>query len=324
MRTFYLFKPGEEENGIELLNEFMRDIREISKKQDKNIQVAVRVPVTPAIGRKYGLDAVAWAKYGLVDIIIPSNYWYPTNLDIPVETWKAEIGANSSCIIAPGADLAFRCVEDWRTIVMHNSIETMRAFAVNAYSRGAGAVYLFNHFDWVIDKWTVDEDGEKVVSNDKPVIINEGGKMETVRGKPRIHVLTFASPDTGKIEAKLPRLIDKENTATFEIYTGPKPVTGKYIVRIGLDSLNGFHDAVFNVSVNGTKANQLGDLLKDTVSSIDKTNQIHVAKNLTEVAERVMQFEARAKILNAGYNTIEVGLESNMKQKVIWLEVYIH
>lgn len=156
MRTFRLFKPGMESQGIEIINNFMKEIRSIvdrnAKERGHSIQIAAHVPVTPSIGKSFGLDGVAWVKNNSVDIIIPSNFFRPTNFDVPVELWISEIGSNKSYMIAPGADAAFMCFKNKTTRFMLNSIETMRAFAISAYYRGAGSVYLFNNHAWTFEK----------------------------------------------------------------------------------------------------------------------------------------------------------------------------
>lgn len=156
MRTHELFKPGMETHGNEIINNFMKEIRSIveqnAEERGHTIEIAARVPATPAIGRSFGLDGIYWVKNRFVDILIPTNFWYPTNFDIPVELWKDQIGNNKSYMIAPGADLGFHCVRN-SLKHMRNTIETMRGFTVSAYERGAGSVYLFNHFgSWEFEK----------------------------------------------------------------------------------------------------------------------------------------------------------------------------
>ncbi len=144
MRTNTLFVKGEEKQGILLINQFTRDIRELTQQlsieKGHPVQIAVRVPSSPEIGKSFGLDCVNWANEGLTDILIPSNWFVPTNFDIPVELWKDEIGDEADCIIAPGADFAHCFAKNKYVKQVSSNIETMRGFSASAFSCGADAI----------------------------------------------------------------------------------------------------------------------------------------------------------------------------------------
>ena len=325
MRTHIVFKPGMESQGIEIMNNFMIEIRAIveqnSSERGHPIEIAARVPSTPAIGRSFGLDGVAWARDQSVDIIIPSNFFRPTNFDIPVELWKSEIGNEVSCMIVPGADAAFRSFRN-KSRDMVNSIETMRAFAISAYHRGAGSVYLFNNHSFTFEKKIVNPDGSTEKVNDKPVIIREGGKLSTIIGKPRRHVLTFTNPDIKRVSNDAP-VLKKNDITEYMMYTGPKPSNGNYIVRIALELLPGYNSADFGVMVNDKPCTQIDDMPVDTAFKYENANDTGATRNVSEMGARVMQFRADLKAVNDGYNSIKIVNNKEEEQEVNWLEIYI-
>ncbi len=326
MRTNSLFLKGEENQGIELINQFMRDIREltIQKSSEKGhpIKIAVRIPSTPEIGKSYGLDGVSWVKEGLVDILIPTNWYIPTNFDIPIEDWKTEIGPGLTYILAAGADNANCIAKNTYLKQMYSNIETMRGFSISAYNRGADAIYVYNHFMPTYKLKIIKPDGTIYFTSDKQKVLNEIGELSTSLGKPRTHVYTYPDPDVKPMATKaLPLLKDIKNE--FNIHSGPKPLTGNYTIRIGLELLKGFENARFSVTVNDNECQQIEDVPKDPSYVYNTTTKWHVVTNISETGARVMQFKADLTAVKNGYNQIRIVNTQNEEQAITWLEVHI-
>ena len=109
MRFGYHFAPGKEAEGSTLLTQFMRDVRaltrEWSEKRGHAIQLGARVPAHPDAASGLGMDGVAWAKEGLIDMLVPTPFWLSSDFDIPVELWRERMGdAAGRVIIAPGLE----------------------------------------------------------------------------------------------------------------------------------------------------------------------------------------------------------------------------
>ena len=148
--------------------------------------------------------------------------------------------------------------------------------------------------------------------------------MSTIKDKPRRHLYTFNDPDIkGSIEAGQPIKIVKGSTGTFRIYTGPKTAKGDYIVRIGLEILNGYQDARFSVKVNNSITTPISDLPTDSLYKFDPVASFQTVKNVSEVAARIMQFKADTQTVQNGYNNIAVSNLLDDEQKIIWMEVYV-
>ena len=82
MRMTMLFRPGEERDNIETMNQFMRDVRaivdEIADKRGRPYLIAARTPPTPTMALRTGMDLETWLRERIVELIIPGteNWFY--------------------------------------------------------------------------------------------------------------------------------------------------------------------------------------------------------------------------------------------------------
>ncbi len=323
MRTQTLFPDDKVADGIPLISQFMREVRALAEAKARErrhpIRIAVRVPVTPEIGLRYGLDAVAWAKEGLTDMVVLSNWFTPTNNDVPVERWKQAIGP-SGCLIVPGADAALCLAQNKTLKQMNGTVETMRGWAASAFSRGADAVYIFNNFMIPYKTQTVSPDGKVTYSSDRPEALRELGSLATSLGKPRTHVLTFTAPDL-QPEPKEPRSLPTGEAKAFDLHIGPKPEGGRCTVHVGLDAGEGVADAQLAVTVNGAACRALGDLPRDARYKYDNTRIWHVVKGVAETGARVLAFDVPPSALKDGYNTVAIANKAAKPLAMTWLEL---
>lgn len=74
MREPYLFSKGQEQEGRRILTEWLRGVRklvnEAARRRGHEVKLGVRVPSSPDTALGLGLDAPAWAKEGLVDLVV--------------------------------------------------------------------------------------------------------------------------------------------------------------------------------------------------------------------------------------------------------------
>ncbi len=140
MRFGWHFKAGEEAQGAETLTKFMREVRQRtnawSEKRGHPILLGVRVPSHPDAARGLGMDGVRWAQEGLLDMLVPSPFWTTTDYDIPVELWRAQIGAVADhVVLAPGIEHNSRAYPGAEVFV--NDLAATRGFAASCLaSRG--------------------------------------------------------------------------------------------------------------------------------------------------------------------------------------------
>jgi len=244
MRFGFHFRPGYEQEGSELLTEFTAEVRRLlddwAARRGHPIRLGARVPSRPETARRLGMDAVAWAKKGLIDWLVVTPFWASAETDMPLELWKALLDGTGVTLCA-GLEILLRPYDAFPRMVT-NSLETARGAAATFLDRGADRVYLFNYFD---SETAMDD------LTNYPVLLREVGEPATLRGKARRHVLTFA--DTwapGETPAwPLPAIVGAGQVKAFRLPIGPRPESGEAAVLLGV--LAG-DTAGLEVRVNGT------------------------------------------------------------------------
>ena len=126
------FKLGKEEEHMPKMTAFIRQVRqtlnEIGKRRGRPYLLAIRVPDTPEICRRSGLDARTWLREELMDLIIVGGGYMPYSGRL-----KRFID------LAHRHDVpAYPCINHFRGPVQ------MRSLASNFHALGGDGVYLFN------------------------------------------------------------------------------------------------------------------------------------------------------------------------------------
>ncbi|MBQ8250228.1 MAG: hypothetical protein IJY93_10190 [Clostridia bacterium] len=155
-REMACFALGEEYEGIEVMNGFMRDVDAVVKKAEERwghkIKIAVRVMPEINYCFEYGFDVMKWVQEGIVDTVVISARWASSDTDMPIAMWKT--------LLSPyGAEL-FAGYEYWIQSCGHAerlrpNIDVYTAYAANAFSQGADKFYLYNYytsFNTVLDR----------------------------------------------------------------------------------------------------------------------------------------------------------------------------
>ncbi|MBN1395034.1 MAG: hypothetical protein JW959_08420 [Pirellulales bacterium] len=147
MREPFLFRDGREEEGGAILAEWLRGVRKLvdaaARRREHPIRLGVRVPSRPETAKAMGLDAVGWAKEGLIDLIVPTPRWATIEFDIPMERWR-ELLTGTNVALAGGLEILYR--PHGRLKPRPATPELAAGAAAAVLSRGADAVYLFNYF----------------------------------------------------------------------------------------------------------------------------------------------------------------------------------
>ena len=246
MRFGFHFRPGHEAEGAwGLLTEFTAEVRNLldgwQKRRGHRIRLGARVPSRPQTAVGLGMDAVTWAERGLVDMLVITPFWASIEPDMPVELWK-HLLRGSHVTLAAGLELNVRPNTDIPPIT--NSLETVRGAAATLLDRGADRIYLFNY----MDSETAMPDLENY-----PTLLREVGSPDTLAGKERRHIVTFA--DTwapGEPPAQtLPAKCGPKRWNAFRVPTGPKPVTGRAVARLGIQGAAEAEVKTWEVRVNG-------------------------------------------------------------------------
>jgi hypothetical protein len=215
MRFGSHFRPGAELEGGRHLTGFMRRTRRLldtwQRRRGHRIRLGARVPSRPGTALELGMDGALWAREGLIDLLVITPFWETIETDMPVELWRRLAG--DKVTLAAGFELLLRPYNAYRPL-QFNSIETARGAAASLLSRGADRVYLFNY----MDSQTAMPDVENY-----PALLRECGRLETLAGKPRRHVVTYADTNApGEPSAgQLPKRLAAGEWTALRLQCGP-------------------------------------------------------------------------------------------------------
>jgi len=326
IRTPNNFEANELDQGRVLLTGFVREAHKLTQAAAQRlghpVRLAVRVPATPEFAYGKGFDTVAWAQEGLVDMIIPSDWWSGFNSDMPVEVWRDQIGPRGkNCQIVPGTAGTYSCIP--KGYQMMHSLPAMRGFAAAMYDRGADGIYLFNHFHAVSDVLRLrTPEGKSSPVFTLGELLHAAGDRAAAVSQPRVHALTLHDcvPTQTDYRPALPAIIKPQQPVTLKLHTGPQPSAGRCTLSIGLAQSEDLSAAKLEVRLNGQVCRALADQPLPAKPDPKKDNP---RRHVCEVAPRVLQFEVPIEAVIRGYNAIELSVLQGGPQTVVWLEAAI-
>jgi hypothetical protein len=295
MREPKLFSRDGEAEGGRILTAWMGEIRQAARaaaaRLGHAVQLGVRVPSNPDTAARMGLDAVAWARAGLVDVVVPTPRWASTEFDMPMRDWRARL-AGTGVTLAGGLEVLVRASD--KAPLAYATPEHATGASVAVLAGGADAVYLFNYFPSQHPKWpTADYVSTLRAMNSLPDLLQ----------RPRRHSVTFRDI-LAPGEAYQPPLPAEGAALEFRLPTGPKPKADwRATLEIGLES--GANGDAPQATVNGQACRLLPDRIEShaapTVFSYDvpvaalagvSANRIAVAaRGVTRI--KVMHVEMR-------------------------------
>ena len=128
------FKPGEARQNLDTMTSFVRKVRgilrEIGQERGRPYLLAIRVPDTPAMALRTGLDVEQWMKEGLLDLLIVGGGYMP---------YAGRLESFIDLAHQYGLP-AYPCINHFREPL------AMRSLASNFWALGADGIYLFNYF----------------------------------------------------------------------------------------------------------------------------------------------------------------------------------
>lgn len=146
MRFVYHFRPGHELEGGKVITAWMRRVRaecdRAARRLGHPVQLGVRVPTRPETARRCGLDAVAWAREGLVDLVVATPFWSTTDFDIPTVEWQRLL-AGTGVHFSAGIEIRYQPVPNGPARFL--GPELLAGAALPPLHDGADSVYLFNY-----------------------------------------------------------------------------------------------------------------------------------------------------------------------------------
>jgi hypothetical protein len=240
MREPYLFSAGKEAEGAPILTAWIRDVRKLTEaaaaRRGHPVRLGVRVPSRPETAKAMGLEAIDWAKEGLIDLLVATPRWATTEFDMPLEQWRELLGT-SKVTLAGGLEVLYRPCPGGEANTV--SPELDRGAAAAVLSRGADTVYLFNHFQNGV--WPPD------VYRD---LLKSMRSLDTLLKLPRSVGITYRDI-TGPGEAYQPPLPAAGKELAFRMRPGPIPEGRATSVLLEFAPGEGAAMSVPNVTVNG-------------------------------------------------------------------------
>lgn len=304
MRHLPIFRPGFDELGIPLMNDFMREIRRMAdaaeKRSGHKVQIAVRVPTTPEDAFACGFDVAAWADDGLVDIVVPSPSFSSNESEIPLEIWRRMLP--KSVTLAP-------CIElhnhpgIGEVPMMKTTKEIDCGFASIFYYKGADTVYLYNHFPYGSDKFENDDDERE--------LFRILGDRETVEKSARRHWNTFR--DFGYIEGR-------PWGGTFKPWA--LPPKGISTVRINVGGGTSGREARLILAFHD------GDVPSEIrLNTVILSAETAPSRPFPQMPKcdilKPVSFPIPAGVLHDGHNLVEFYCDSEKSVRLMWLEIQL-
>ena len=186
-REALLFRPGYEQEGMEILHGLLFQIKGLCQKYG-DIPINVLVNGSPQSCLELGLDPAHWAANQRIDSLVLLPRWKTINTDYEIGLWQRLLNGHAS--LGGGQQLLIR-PEKAAKNVMSNLEMAFGQAAANLYN-GCDFVYLYNHMD-------LTESGLNNVNHSTSIrqpenlkkILQNTGDYETAAAQKRSHVLTY-------------------------------------------------------------------------------------------------------------------------------------
>lgn len=290
MRFCLHLTPGKsfEQRGV--LTDFVRRVREIAdeigRKRGRRIGICARVPAEPDVGAWLGMDAVEWAKEGLVDMLVPSCFFSSADFDMEARSWRK---AGVKIPLLPALDNGVCGSRRLRRIIMDRAmyngwIANMR------YGGFSDGLYFFN-----------------LVYSPKlfAELVRADISDSALERLPRRHVLSFRdymeSPEASRRMERLPEKISSR--AEFAIQCGKVPPSGEVSAHVDFRDSPDFEKSVFEASLNGGKP-----VRAEPAAPVGK-------------GRRGARFRFEPGSARDGVNSLKISLVSGAPQTVEWAEI---
>lgn len=296
LREPYLFSKGKEQEGRRILTEWLHGIRTLAnnaaKRRGHAVQLGVRVPSCPDTALALGLDAPAWAKEDLVDLVVAAPRWTTLEFAMPLDKWRELLG--NRVTLAGGLEAHYR--PNPQTPQSPVTCEEATGAAVAVLSSGADVVYLFNYFQHGHPKWPIAEYQRT---------LKTFSSLDTLLKHPRRYAVTF-----------------RDITVPGESYTAPLPASGtqlSFTLALGPVPSSGWQ-AEATIEVGPRRA-------EDTPPAVSLNGTAGKLRNneATKNGNRLLTYALPLTALSGkNRDIIAVAASNNNPVKVFRVEVSLH
>lgn len=246
-REIYLFGYGDEYNGLDVLNDFMREVARIveiyEEKYGHEIKIAIRCASDIETNYDFGLDILTWAAEDMLDLAIPTGHYTTSDTDIPVTEWVS--------LLKPyGVEIA-PCIEEFLQPNPtsagrgKNTLQTYNGSAAAYFSLGADKIALYNAYlgegQRLTEKHRVSTEAEDVSGSFRHWnIVSTIGSPEKLMIRDRRVVLTYNDTHMfwRQSDAQLPASCSAGETVTLRLPVGDIPANATVYVKFGANAQN--------------------------------------------------------------------------------------
>lgn len=229
LREIICFDYLENRDAAAIMTGFMREIKAIVAREEiyhgHKIRIGVRLMRDIAQNLAFGMDAEAWVREGLVDLIAVCPRWESCDSDMPIDQWKA---AFPQVEIAAGLEIMTRRCQEMKGLA---SPAVMGGYAIRYLGNGADSMYLFNYMIQL----------DKMILPDYPLCaasitkINQVcGRAETILQGPLRYIVTYQdlAPQGQKAWNPLPMALENA-MQKFGVQLGFCPFGRKMALILG-------------------------------------------------------------------------------------------
>ena len=303
MRFGHHLTPGRETEEAHHLTGIVREARRLTRewsaRRGRPILLGVRVPSHPDAAAGLGMDAVAWAREGLVDLVVASPYWSTSDFVLPAGEWRARLAA-----AAPGVAFLPAVEHNLRAYPLGKSVPldlaALRGFAAQMWHEGAEGIYLFN---WM------DSQTRPVSAADYGRLLREGLEPAALAGRERRHVVTYidTAPRGFPTGVQLP--LSGRPGGTVRVAVGPGAGDGAAWLVAGLAPSATAATARLQVTLNGRPLAAGPD--REEVTTLGGVG-------------RALRFACPPGSVRAGLNEVRLAQEDDgPAQAIVWVELHV-
>lgn len=232
MRFVVHFRPGRELEGCKVITAWMRRVKaecdKAAARLGHPVRLGARVPTRPETARRIGLDGVAWAKEGLIDLLVATPFWATADFDVPVAEWKRLLDG-TKVHFSVSVEVRYQPVPDGPAQMISTGL--LGGFGTTVLHGGADSVYLFNIFPagHGLDKLWGAENYDATLRSLRT--------LPEVAARERVHAITYhdvrapGEPNGNALPATDLKW-DQPSPGGFglRVQTGPKPEAGRKVV----------------------------------------------------------------------------------------------
>jgi hypothetical protein len=225
--AFYFDRSDKIEEHCEVINGFLREVRDVIAQSGLDIKVIIRIASNPGAARQLGFDVEAWGREQLVDGITPTQF-INSGWEIPIDQFRELAGPDIA--IYPGTMSWAHRWEGLPPEMLVNNPELLRGFTTGYHALGADGINFFNFFCCRASKPPIEPSFSTIAELRDP---------ESLRGKPRRHVLSGGLELVEfDLPCQLPVDIAKDKTRRFEMVLAPEADGAEVFARFYLAGEN--------------------------------------------------------------------------------------